>query len=339
VLRSEEIDNASWTKTNSSVIDNTVVSPDGALTGDKFVSTSGSLGFIVQPVSQTSGTSYALSVFAKAGEYSFCQLRINTSVSAITRAYFNLSNGTLTGVANCTASIIPVGNGWYRCSIVYTATVTTANGGQRIYGQVNAADTVSDGVSGIYIWGAQLEAGAFPTSYIPTVASQVTRSADAASMTGANFSSWYRADEGAFFVEAEMYPAQSTFFRWLLSANSSSGTSGTNRVDFTVPSNSSILRFITNSGGVSSGTMQAAITLGSTFKAAGSYKTNDMGVSFNGGSALTTTTGFAPTDVNRLYIGGVADSGVGFNSSIRIKKIAYYPKRLANSELAALTQN
>jgi hypothetical protein len=57
-----------------------------------------------------------------------------------------------------------------------------------------------DGYSGIYIWGAQLEAGAFPTSYIKTEASQVTRSADSASMTGTNFSEWYRQDEGTVYV-------------------------------------------------------------------------------------------------------------------------------------------
>jgi hypothetical protein len=54
----------------------------------------------------------------------------------------------------------------------------------------------------IYAWGAQVEAGAFATSYIPTVASQVTRSADSAVMTGTNFSSWYNASEGTFYCEA-----------------------------------------------------------------------------------------------------------------------------------------
>jgi hypothetical protein len=53
----------------------------------------------------------------------------------------------------------------------------------------------------IYFWGAQLEVGAFPTSYIPTTTSTVTRSADVASITGSNFSSWYRQDEGTMFIE------------------------------------------------------------------------------------------------------------------------------------------
>jgi hypothetical protein len=72
----------------------------------------------------------------------------------------------------------------------------------RLTGQHSLKSYTGDGYSGIYIWGAQLEAGAFPTSYIPTVASQVTRSADSASMTGTNFSDWYRADEGTFIVRS-----------------------------------------------------------------------------------------------------------------------------------------
>jgi hypothetical protein len=168
LLRSEEFDNASWTKTNSTVTADDAISPDGTIDADKIVSNSGSLGFIVQSGSQTTGTSYTWSVFAKAGEYSFCQLRITgTVVPSITRAYFNLATGTITGITNCTASITPAGDGWYRCSITYTTT-STAVAAPRFYGQVDAADTVGDGTSGIYLWGAQLEQSSSVGEYIPT---------------------------------------------------------------------------------------------------------------------------------------------------------------------------
>jgi hypothetical protein len=161
-LRSEEFDNASWIKTNSTVTADGAISPDGTMDAYKIVSNSALLGFIVQSVSQTTATSYTWSVFAKAGEYSFCQLRITgTVVPSITRAYFNLATGTTTTTTNCTASITAFGNGWYKCSITYTTT-SAATASPRFYGQVDDADTVSDGTSGIYIWGAQMEAGAFP---------------------------------------------------------------------------------------------------------------------------------------------------------------------------------
>ena len=59
-----------------------------------------------------------------------------------------------------------------------------------------------NGTSGIYLWGAQLEEGAFPSSYIPTTTAAATRSADVASITGTAFSGWYRQDEGTFYGEA-----------------------------------------------------------------------------------------------------------------------------------------
>ena len=322
---SQQFDDAAWTKTNSSITANTVIAPDGALTGDKIVSTSGSLGFIAQSVSQTSGTSYALSVLAKAGEYSFCQLRINTSVSSITRAYFNLSNGTLTGVTNCTASITPVGNGWYRCSIVYTATVTTAGGGQRIYGQVDASDTVGDGYSGIYIWGAQLEAGAFATSYIQTVASQVTRSADAASMTGTNFSSWYSQGQGTLYAE---------FNPLALAASSGvviNDNTTSNRIRLATTS-------VSDQGTVTtSGTAQAVLDGGTpaantSMKLAMTYQVNNFALSLNGATAATDTNGTVPV-VSQLQIGSETTT-VG---NLTIKKMAYYPIVSTATQLQALT--
>jgi hypothetical protein len=328
---SEQFDNAAWTKTNSSITANTVIAPDGALTGDKITSNISQLGFVVQSLSQTTGTAYTVSVYAKAGEYNFCQLRITgTVVASITRAYFNLANGTTTGVANCTASITPAGNGWYRCSITYT-TVATATASPRIYGQVNASDTVGDGTSGIYIWGAQLEAGAFATSYIPTVASQVTRAADFASITGTNFSSWYNASEGTFY--ADFTPLSSDYLAnknlFLASDNTASNFNG--------------LRYVTSGsrpglGVTSAGATQANISTGTmvagtSYRIAGAYKVNDFAVSRNGAAAGTDTSGTVPV-VNRAEIGALAGANIG---SQHLARLAYYPRRLANAELQGIT--
>lgn len=327
---SEQFDDASWTKTNATITANTIVSPDGTVDADKIFSNSGSLGLTTQSLSQTSGTSYAFSVFAKAGEYSFCQLRINTSVSSITRAYFNLSNGTTTGAANCTASITPVGNGWYRCSIVYTATVTTGAGGQRIYGQVDAADTVGDGYSGIFIWGAQLEAGAFATSYIPTVASQVTRAADAASMTGTNFSSWYNAGQGSLYSEASVYDVSSARNAFVINDGTTS-----NRILTGHGANPK--GFIATGGTTQMNQNITTVTFSAnTFsKVSLAYADNNGNAAANGSIGTLDTAMTIPV-VTQLQIGAQTGSAATtLNGSI--KKLAYYPIRCTDAQLQALT--
>ena len=116
-------------------------------------------------------------------------------------------DGTISRDDDSIGSIVDVGNGWYRCIITFT-TVSTSGAviNPVIYlidnaNATRAAGMTGDGYSGIFIWGAQLEQGSFPTSYIKTSGASATRSADNASITGENFSSWYRQDEGSLYSE------------------------------------------------------------------------------------------------------------------------------------------
>jgi hypothetical protein len=190
------------------------------------------------------------------------------------------------------------------------------------------AGYTGDGYSGIYIWGAQLEAGAFPTSYIQTVASQVTRAADAASMTGANFSSWYRADEGTFYTEANKPAALASAI--VFSANDNSSN---NRQSFVYVSATSLrYRSITNN--VNDGSITATVGADSYVKSAGAYKVNDFAYSANAGSAGADTSALVPV-VSQLNIGSEFTASIYLNGTIR--KIAYYPLRVSNTNLVALT--
>jgi hypothetical protein len=333
VTYSEQFNDAAWTKTNATITANTLIAPDGALTGDKIVSNAASLGFTVQNNSQTSGVTYTWSTFAKAAEYSFCQLRITgTVVGAITRAYFNLATGTVSGVANCTASITPVGNGWYRCSIVYAVT-STAVAAPRIYGQVDASDTVGDGYSGIYIWGAQLEAGAFPTSYIPTVASQVTRAADAASMTGTNFSSWYNAAESTFYSDFAFIGLTGLAGQRVFQADDGSNS---NYIG-TISNSLSAMQNLIIRDGVTEATLSTPTTtfVANTFnKIAAGFAKNNSVSAVNNVLGTTDTSCLLPSGVTSLRFGASITS---VNANLLIRKIAYYPLRVTNAQLQALT--
>jgi hypothetical protein len=332
ILQSEDF-STTWAATRSTVATNQVVAPSGALTADILQdSTDNDTHFVSQSVT-TTAVAITFSVYAKAAGRNFVTLTINDSGNVARTTFYNLSTGAVgTTGTGITASVVSVGNGWYRC----IATVGTALAGSNpcVIGTASADNTASyagNGFSGVAIWGAQLEAGAFPTSYIPTVASQVTRASDAASMTGTNFSSWYNQAEGSFF--AQFIPASSSF--------------GANRTIFLASdgtvNNYAGLRY-TGSGteptfsAVVAGTLQAAITTGAmvartSYKIVGAYEANDFAVSRNAGTVGTDTSGTVPV-VTQAEIGMLA--GTSFSTQT-ISKLAYYPIRCTNAQLQALT--
>ena len=343
---SEQFDNAAWTKTRSSISANATIAPDGTLTADKLIEdTSTNTHFCYPSVTISTGTSYALSFFAKAAERSVVQVVLGAGIFNNTYVNFDLSAGTVSATGtNVTSSITSVGNGWYRCELVSTS---IANGTPYLGPQIllqnsptaaRSATYTGNGFSGIFIWGAQLEAGAFPTSYIPTVAAQVTRSADAASMTGSNFSSWYRQDEGTFFCNF-FVGATSSAIRVPFHACKTTSSVG---VQFAVNVNGSSSGFsIYDDTNTYQGTSPfPAVAANSSVLVAGAYKTNDSAASIvvNGSASapVTDTSVTLPTSLTQLTIGVAQTNNLG-NLNGHIRKIAFYPRRLTNSELQALT--
>jgi hypothetical protein len=334
LLRSEEFDNAGWTKTRSSITANTIVAPNGTLTGDKLVEdttasnshavSQGSLAF-------TSGTSYSLSVYVKAAGRTQLRMALPSAAFGTAVAYtFDLSAETATQQTSGTndgGSITAVGNEWYRCRVTAQATATN-NGSVTIFTSVGGiVSYTGDGFSGIYIWGAQLEVGAFPTSYIPTTTATVTRSADVASISGSNFSSWYRQDEGTVFSDAGSFT-----------------TSG-NPVSFDINDGTTSNRHVHN-WGTSTTTVQVGAAVQASListapvanvfsKLGYGYLVNNFASTLNGGALAADVLGSIPT-VNRLTIGDDANSSNFFNGHIR--RLTYWPIRLPNSTLQAVTQ-
>jgi hypothetical protein len=188
------------------------------------------------------------------------------------------------------------------------------------------------GYSGIYLWGAQLDSGAFPTSYIPTVAATVTRNADVANMTGTNFASWYRADEGTIYLEVQSSPNTLSSYLVLFDGNQTR-----NSIYFDNDSGS-MRNVIFSSGSVVSVLGLSSIgTVGTFNKLIATYKTNDFAACRNSGSVVTDTSGNAPSDVSQLILGRNSNNAGSTFISGCIRKIAYYPTRCTNAQLQALT--
>ena len=173
----------------------------------------------------------------------------------------------------------------------------------------------------------QFEAGTFSTSYIPTTASQATRSADVATMTGTNFSSWYNASAGTFVSQFTTSNVSGT--STILDANDNTANESIRlRTVTTNPT------FTVTDGGVDQANIDAGtVAANATYKMAGAYAANDFAASISGGAAVTDVSGAIPT-VNQLQLGS-ASAGNALNGCIR--SIAYYNTRLLNSQLQALT--
>ena len=189
---SEQFDNAAWTLNGATVTPNTTVAPNGTTTADTISSPNG-LG-VFQSVVATIATIYTNSIFVKAGTATELLFRDDAGVGR--HLVINPVTGAITSTSGTIISsgVKAYPNGWYRYHMTYATDSTAARGQVRN----NLAGTVT-----FAQWGAQIELGDAPTSYIPTVDSQVTRTADDATMTGTNLSDWYNPSQGTFVLEGE----------------------------------------------------------------------------------------------------------------------------------------
>ena len=330
VTYSGALDNAVWGQVNCTVNANTKIAPDGTLTATKIVenTTASVAHYLQEGITVTTATSYTTTVYMKAGERTWGYILENSGVSA--QAYFNLSTGvvgTVSGTGSPSATITSVGNGWYRCSMTFTSSGTSA--GVR-FGPASADNTktyTGDGYSGVFTWGAQIEALAFPTSYIPTQASQVTRSQDLASMTGTNFSSWYNNQQGTLYTEA-WSPNSNGSTNWGISVSLDDGVTGNNN-QYMIRSGSYIYAS-------SSGSSAAFGTPGqSLYKATLAYQASSYASTINGTLTTSSTITSVSNTIKQLSIGSQYVSQQPLNGWI--KKIAYYPIRVTNAQLQSLT--
>jgi hypothetical protein len=314
-----------WVYTNVTVTADAIASPDGTSNAEKIIATSTSgVHTIVQNLSVTSGSTYTLSVMLKAGGETTASVIVSNS--PFPRVKFDLSAGTITSSqGGGVGAIMSLGNGWYRCSMTFSAPAASINIGVAIRDIDN--NWSGNGVDGIFAYGAQLEAGAFATSYIPTDAATVTRNADVASVGVSQFP--YSATEGTLVANVSLIAIKSTVQMY---AELGDGTFN-NRMG--IYSASTTAEAIIDTGGSRQATLSiGSVTSGSAIKSALAYKLNDIAACLNGGSVSSDTSALIPI-VNVLAIGNQTFGFADINGHIR--QITYIPRRLTNAELQART--
>jgi hypothetical protein len=317
-----------WSIYNATRVADADTAPNGTLTADRIESTGA--GIFRASVGVVNATAYTYSVFLKhvsgTGIISNIGFESFGAVPLPGSSSFNLLTGTVisNGASVTASSITSFGNGWYRMSVTVTSTDVTTT----LINYAPAGDQ-------FLMWGAQLEQGAFSTSYIPTTTTALTRAADVATMTGANFSGWYNQVEGTTYVEASTLPSVTAA---ALTHAISDGTFNQSIYGNFNAGNLYIGANVLNSGvNQASGIGSFSITASTnTTKDAFAYKQNNFGESCNGATPKTDSTGTVPT-VDRLYIGtNWAGAGNFLNGYIR--SFSYYPKRLSAGQLQALTK-
>jgi hypothetical protein len=219
--RSEEIDNAWYAKGSVTITANSTTSPNGTTTADTWTPDNGSTSYLIDPQSAgnfsaaSQNQTWSGSFFVKNNGMTTIAADFNFRTSAGGAAAaggvnINFSGSSVTGLTLIQSSAVityseaqDVGNGWWRILFSgYGTAATVARVSLRI--RQAATPETGNGTKGVYLWGLQLEQGAFSTSYIKTTSASVTRNADVATMTSTNFSDWYNATEGTVFWQGDL---------------------------------------------------------------------------------------------------------------------------------------
>ena len=348
----------SWSnKNNISVSTDTAETnaPDGTQTADKITNTANETG-LNNTISSITGT-HTVSVYVKySGTTNWVRM---TSGIGNPEAWFDINNGTVGTQSNgAVGRIQPVGNGWYRCIMtanfsgvtVFAIMPSSANG-----------STVEGNGNSLYVWGCQIEANSYDTSYIPTTSSTatrgrdfvnsgssttrsadnstsstVTRNADDAIISGSEFSSFYNLTEGSFFVNGGPKQIDSSSAQVLFSADSGSGT---HRTQVLVATNTSAVKLRVQNSGVSqvdttiSGTTVAG---NNDSKISARYGTNDFRIDCQNLNGIDTS-GTPSTSLTQFNIGS-RYSPAQDHLNGHIKRLTYWTNKLSDSQLERITQ-
>jgi hypothetical protein len=345
VLYSESFDNGAsgWTNSELGYSANQAVAPDGTTTADLITALTSSgnkdIYRVVLSGTAASGSNYAFSYYVKKGTHRYFGMSQWRSSNNVIAAVFDLDGGGSTATqtfAGATSGTIvstsqeSLGNGWYRLTLVGSATGTTLSVGIKMLGAATGNSFSVDanvnwtaaGTETGYIWGAQSELGSFATSYIKTTSATVTRAADRISLATSAFP--YSATAMTLVAEIKAKEGR----RWFEAT-----VDGSNYIQSFWQSS---LQLTVQSGGAGSAGLDAGtITTDVTSKIAHGLAANDYGSSIDGGAAVTDVSGAMPVGTpTSIVLGYSPFGGAGTEICGYFRTFCYRPRRVSNADLA-----
>lgn len=293
-------DTSQWTSVRGTTTPNNIIAPNGELVGSLYDKTEdANEGYVYRNLTVSSVGTYSVSVFFKYNNSQYAHFLLFDGISSGARAWFDIQNGVV-GTTTSFGSTFTVsdlniedyGNGWYKCSAKYVVTGTDITWQFRVSPSGGNGVTNTDSGAKIYFFGTQIEEGSYPTSYIKTEASTVTRLKDECENGGD--SDLFDITEGSLFVDFIAYVPSSTTNVCL------SDGSNNNRVNLLFQTNGTEVICGIWASGVNSLYYTQAITFDTRNKLAITFKENEFKVYLNGSLSTTDTSGNMPSGMNKL---------------------------------------
>ena len=332
---SQDFTNAAWTPNDGAskpIVSGTTVSPDGTSNAQLWTAITGASVFqmLYQAHTVSSGQTVTGTAFFKAGTQRYFRIAIDNAdafgnaIGVVFDATLASATTSTVGVGTgATYSITAYPNSWYRVSLSGSITgKTNANMSVGFAGSSSGYFTTysPSGQTG-YVWGAQLEAGSFPTSYIPTAASPVSRAADVVQIVGPALRA-LQGVQGAAVVET----------------GALSGSNG--RIIGDLATTHAI---IYQASSTTTGTTGLGPTISPVFGNAGTWATTQRsGITWSGsGTAMAGSGGVVNTSATPLSAAGLSlylgnSNGVGFINGY-VRKDAFYNRAPTAPQLQART--
>ena len=307
---SEYFGDSSWIKSSSVVVtSNASTSPEGVENASLVSfpsSTNRSLVYVVSGIS--SNTDYTFSLYIKkvSGSPSDTDLKMTIYGDVVSSVTNNIGSN--------------ISGEWQR----FDVTATTNGSASSLNLQLR-----SEVLQSMYIFGAQFEAGSYPSSYIPTMGTAETRAADSCSVTGV--SDVIGQTEGTLFAQVSEFPKENNGRVFAIS----DGTADTYITIIKNGANTNFAVYVDVSG-VAQVSYTGSGTLANNSKIAVGYKNNDYAIYVNGTQVHTDASASVPA-CDEVHVGQRENGSVTFIAGGSLKQTALFNERLTNAELAALT--